>query len=72
MKIAMKWTDKADVTQTVWAVKRAMQEKGDISLSLVGEVKDLIDHSDPALVKEFWNEIEKVDKEAMKYLEERI
>lgn len=72
MKIAMKWTDRADVTQTAWAVRRSMQEKGDLPLSLVGEVKDLIDHSDPELVKQFWTEIGRVDKEAMKYLEERI
>ncbi len=72
MKIAMKWTSRADVTQTVWAVKLSMQEKGELPLSLVGEVKDLLDHSDPDFVKQFWTEIEGVDKEAVKYLEERI
>jgi hypothetical protein len=71
--MAMKWKDKADVDNTVWEIKNKMgQRHGDVPITMVGEVKDLLDHSEPPLVKYFWTELAKYGKDAVAYFEERV
>jgi hypothetical protein len=71
--MAMKWKDKADVDNTVFEIKSTMGErKGDVPITMIGEVKDLLDHSDPGLVRYFWAELAKYGKDAVAYFEERV
>ena len=71
--MAMKWTDKADVDKTVFEIKDKMGERhGDVPITMVGNVKDLLDHSEPALVKYFWQELAKYSQDAVAYFEERV
>jgi hypothetical protein len=71
--MALKWKDRADVDNTVWEIKNKMQERqGDVPISMVGDVKDLLDHSDPSLIKYFWAELAKYGRDAVAYFEERV